>query len=277
MQLHLKVLFFWHLLIICSTGSAQSQTELEGRVYSGEAEVMGIHAINLNLQRATITDSNGFFTIPVRKGDTLVFTAIQFKRKELIVTQEILDMELVTVLLEETLTELNEVVVTPYNLSGNMAVDLNNVKIEPIVDASSLGLLNEKTRRMANGFLKTVRVSKYADLVIGYDTLTLEPKIYLAPKIIKIYDDISGNTKKRQEYAAIEDKITFIEYLRRQYTDVAFIQELKIPQENITDFINYCSFDAAFQKIVSTDDNLKLWEFIKAKSSIYLANTMVDN
>ncbi|KKK78129.1 hypothetical protein LCGC14_2846670, partial [marine sediment metagenome] len=266
MQLYKKVLVLKVLLTLCLISNAQSRTELEGRVYSIEAEVMGTHVVNRSSQRATITDGNGFFTIPVEMGDTLIFTAVQFRRKELILTQEILDLKTVTILLEETLTELKEVVVTPYNLSGNIDKDLSKIKIGPLVDASSLGLLDKNTRRMANGFLQTLRLSKYADLVIGYDTLTLEPKIYLVPKIIKIYDDISGNTKKFETYAAIENEITFVEHLRLQYTDAAFTQDLKIPEQNIIDFINYCSFATGFEKIVSTDDQLKLWEFMRDKS-----------
>lgn len=56
--------------------------------------------------------------IPVRLNDTLVFSAVQFKRKEIVVTEEVLNTRLLFVPLQDVLTELQEVVVMPYNLTG---------------------------------------------------------------------------------------------------------------------------------------------------------------
>lgn len=261
------------LLLTFTFTNAQNHTDLEGRVYSANEDVAGTHVVNRTTLRATITDANGFFAIPVLQDDTLVFTAVHFKRKELVVTQEILDSEPIAILLEEIVTELDEVVVMPYNLTGNIDEDLKQIKIEPVVDASSLGLLKKEIRFKPNGVWKTVKLSKYADLVIGYDTVALQPEIYLMPKIITIYDDISGATKDRKKYAAIEGELALIDYIKASFSEEAFIEELEIPKVRIDEFLNYCTFDVSFDLIVASGDYLKLWEFFKKKSPLFLDNS----
>ncbi len=84
--------------------------------------------MNITANKATITNNNGFFAITVKLNDTLVFSAVQFKKKRVVVTQDILELELVSVPLDDGITELDEVVVTPYNLTGDISKDLRLLK-----------------------------------------------------------------------------------------------------------------------------------------------------
>lgn len=125
-----------HILVPCClliVASAQGQDyfseKLEGRVYSDDGDVAATHVLNTTTERATITDSNGFFAIPARLNDTLVFSAVQYKRKEIVVTLNLLESKFVLIPLEYALTELDEVVVTPYNLSGDIMRDLSHLDI----------------------------------------------------------------------------------------------------------------------------------------------------
>ena len=58
-----------------------------------------------------------------------LFSGVQFKSKELIVSQAVFDSEYVTVYLETFVNELDEVILKPHNLSGNLSSDLSNAKI----------------------------------------------------------------------------------------------------------------------------------------------------
>jgi len=70
-------LFF---LCIGTLGFAQTRL-LEGRVYANDNDVTGVVVQNTTTERATITDIDGYFSIPVSLNDTLVFSAVQLKRK----------------------------------------------------------------------------------------------------------------------------------------------------------------------------------------------------
>ena len=123
-----------------------STKDLEGKVYSKDGDVAATHVLNTTSKRATITDVNGFFSIPVRLNDTLVFSAVQFKKKEIVVTLSIYESTQLRVPLEDILTVLDEVVVTPYNLSGDITKDLLTLDLEPVVTAGTLGLPNANVR-----------------------------------------------------------------------------------------------------------------------------------
>ena len=134
------------ILLFSFSAFSSAQTffskNIQGKVYSADGDVAATHVLNATTKRATITDSDGFFSIQARLNDTIVFSAVQYKKKELIVTTEILAQRMLNIPLEESLTVLDEVIVTPYNLSGDITKDLLVIKTEQVVTAQTLGLPN---------------------------------------------------------------------------------------------------------------------------------------
>ena len=100
---------------------------LEGRVTHPELVVAGIHVINADRGLAEITDIDGNFQISVTVGERLVFSGVQYKKRELIISEEIFALEAITVYLEAFVNELDEVIVKPHQLSGSLASDISNV------------------------------------------------------------------------------------------------------------------------------------------------------
>ncbi|MDT7829713.1 carboxypeptidase-like regulatory domain-containing protein [Pricia sp. S334] len=237
--------------------SAQGQEvfsdKLDGRVYSDDGDVAATHVLNITSQRATITDSNGYFTIPVRLNDTLVFSAVQYKRKELPVTLSVLESKLLLVPLEEARTELDEVVVTPYNLSGDVKRDLARMDIGPVVTASTLGL--------PNAYVKPISKAE-RELYAA----TANPFMSLDPLI----NTITGRKKMLKKRVARNEKYARTERVRQFYVDSLYTTALKIPPDKVDDFLYFCEVDPAFQSLVDTHDRLAIWEFMRKKSLAYL-------
>ncbi|MGB6150413.1 MAG: carboxypeptidase-like regulatory domain-containing protein [Pricia sp.] len=234
---------------------------LEGRVYSDNGDVAATHVLNISTERATITDINGFFSIPVRLNDTLVLSAVQYKRKEIVVTYDILESKLLLIPLEEALVELDEVVVTPYSLSGDMAKDLSTLSIEPVVTASTLGL--------PNAYVKLI--SK-AERELHTATTGGPVGIPLNP----IINGISGRTKMLKNRVSRNETYARTERVKEFYVDSLYTTELQIPKEKIDDFLYFCEVDTAFQSVVDTHDRLAIWEFIREKSLVYLEDNEID-
>ena len=63
---------------------------LEGRVTHPELVVAGIHVINADRGLAEITDIDGNFQISVTVGERLVFSGVQYKKRELIISKKYL-------------------------------------------------------------------------------------------------------------------------------------------------------------------------------------------
>lgn len=247
------------LFVASAQGQEIVSKKLEGRVYSEDGDVAATHVLNVTTERATITDINGFFAIPVSLNDTLVFSAVQYKRKEIFITQSLLESKSVFIPLEEALTELDEVVVTPYNLTGDMFRDLLNLNIDPVVTASTLGL--------PNAYVKPISKAE-RELFAA----TSNPIMSLDPLI----NTITGRKKMLKKRVERNKKYARTERIRAFYIDSLYTTELKIPEVKINDFLYFCEVDTTFQSLVDTHDRLAIWEFLKGKSLIYLENNELE-
>ncbi|MFS4469521.1 carboxypeptidase-like regulatory domain-containing protein [Maribacter sp. 2210JD10-5] len=254
--------FLFIFLNLSFLGTAQSVTVkyLEGRVISKDGDVAATHVLNTTTQKATITDINGFFSIRVRLMDTLVFSAVQFKKKEIVVTQAIYESKNLSVPLEDALTELDEVVVTPYSLSGDIRKDLGTLAIEPVVTASTLGLPNAYVR------VPTKAERELFEASTGGGILPLNP----------ILNGISGRAKMLKKRVARNKLYDRTARVRNFYADSLYRTKLKIPETKTDDFFYFCEIDTAFQTVVDTHDLFKIWDYLERKSIAYRANNNLD-
>ena len=255
-----KILLLFFILM-GTTLSAQTlfTKQIEGRVYSESGDVAATHVLNITSDRASITDLNGFFSIIAKLNDTLVFSAIQFKRKTMVVTHSVLESKMLYVPLEDALTELDEVIVMPYNLTGDMTMDLDRMQIEPVITASTLGLPNAY-----------VKLPTKAERELF--AATANPFMSFDPLI----NAITGRTKMLKERMAKNKKYNRTLRVRAFYADSLYRTEFKIPEDNIADFMYFCEVDPDFQTVVDTHDQLKIWEFMRGKSRTYRANNDLD-
>ena len=236
------------------------QKDLEGKVQSKDGDVAATHVLNTTTQKATITDINGFFSISVHVNDTLVFSAVQFKKKELVITASIYESKFLSVPLEDELTELDEVVVTPYNLSGDITRDLGTLETEPVVTASTLGLPNAYVR------VPTKAERELFEATSGGGFLPLNP----------ILNGISGRTKMLKERLERNKLYDRTARVREFYADSLYRTELKIPENKTDDFFYFCEIDSSFQSIVDSHDLFKIWEYLKMRSLVYRENNDLD-
>ena len=254
--------FLLILLLASSYSEAQSifSNRLEGQVISEGKRIADVHVMNTSRNRATITNANGEFAISAGLNDTILFSAVQYKKKTLVVSAAMLDSKQIIVTLEEFVNELDEVVLRPYDLSGDLSRDMGQMKTGQIVTASTLGL--------PNAYVKPVTQAErhLYEATSGSGGIPLNP----------ILNAMTGRTKYLKKVLAREKKYARTGRVREFYADSLFVQELKIPETKIDDFMFYCEVDFAFSAVVDTHDRLKIWEFLKKKSTIYRENNELD-
>ena len=88
---------------------------LRGKVLYRNSNVVNENVINTTSERATITNDKGEFAINVKLDDELVFTSVNYQIEIVKITQEILDKNRLVVEVNEKVTELDEVVISPEN------------------------------------------------------------------------------------------------------------------------------------------------------------------
>ncbi|MEX0291235.1 MAG: carboxypeptidase-like regulatory domain-containing protein [Flavobacteriaceae bacterium] len=259
---------FFLFVFICSASLAQTSftKTLEGQVKSKEKGIADVHVMNTSANKATISNEEGNFSIRVTLGDTLLFSAVQFKRKTLVVNTAVFESKFVLVSLEEFVNELDEVVVRPYNLSGDLSKDMQDLQIGRVVSATSLGLPNAHVKPMMQSErqLRTAAGPKF------------HPLMLLSPPVDPIINAITGRTKMLKKRVARDKKDRQLRGVRNSIADSLFITQLKIPKERIDDFMYFCEVDEQFETLVSANDKFAIWDFLLRKSSAYRKNNKLE-
>lgn len=131
-----KLLLFCALLVLMACGAYAQSREVTGTVSDNDGSpLIGVTVTVTGTQKATLTDVNGKFSIEASTGQTLNFSYIGYKPITIKVTDAIKPLKVV---FSQTITDLNEVVVTGYtsekkrDLTGAISVvNVNDVKDFP--------------------------------------------------------------------------------------------------------------------------------------------------
>ncbi len=253
-----KIMPLYTLLVFIILSSPllaqEKNVVINGSIINTTSDIEGIHVLNISSLVATITKKDGTFQISGKQNDTLLISSIQYEIQKIVITEEIIKTRSVTVRLLIKVNELDEVVVKPHNLSGNLLRDLKDNKTAyEKVRPSKLGLPNAYVKP------KTQPERRLYEATSGGGILPLNP----------ILNAISGRTKKLKNQLKLvkyEQKITAI---KEQFDKRLYSEFLKIPEENLDGFIYFCAIDPAFIAIQQADDTILMLEFLKKKSVDY--------
>ena len=235
--------------------------QLKGRVKSLSNDVSNVLVINLSSKKSTITDTLGLFTIAVKLGDPIRFSAVQYLAKQIIVTDSILNKGKVLVNLEEKVINLDEVMVTPYNLTGNIDHDIERLGIKPIVTSSSLAL--------PNADIEVVTQSERLLLEADSGKYVYYYGIALIINLHKIMNRTSGRTKSFEDMVARDEIMAIEKEIIAKFSKETMSMDFDIPIENIDGFLTYCLSQTDFPELSDKPSTIEIWEYLRNKSSEY--------
>lgn len=135
-----------------------------------------------------------------------------------------LESRLITSTPEDQLTELDEVIVTPYNLRGEIAKDIGRLKTNPALLAESLGLPN------AHVPIPTQVERQLFEATSGG----------ASSPVNLILNGISGLTKMLKVRVARNKLYEGTLKVRDFYADALYRTKLRIPIDKIDDFLYSC-------------------------------------
>lgn len=212
-QLVLLFLFFTLLSF-----SQEKRIRIHGNVTFNNTVISDVHVINKNTEQGTNTNDNGWFEIPAMVGDSLQFTHINLKNKQVIITKEILKKRNLEIVLEENTYALDGF--TLEKPRSIFYVDPQMVR-PPIVNAKTLNL-------------------PYAKTTVQKDHSILKFRSGGVVSIDNLFNALNGNNKRRKELNKISQEDNTLYNIRRHFTDDFFITDLQIKKKHINPFLNYC-------------------------------------
>ena len=244
----MKVLFYILFLI---PFLSLSQSIIKGKV-TNETDHDGIHVFNKTQSKYTITDHDGQFQIIARANDTIVFSAIQYELKELIVSKKIIATQPITVFLTIKVNDLGVVYIRP-KLSGNLLDDIKNIPTKDLVTAKTLGLPN------ADVIPPTPAERKFYTATNGGGVMSVDA----------ILNAISGRTKKLKLMVKLERKSQLEDRVHQEFNQM-IISDFGVLEDEVYAFIFYASEDKLFSHIVKTKNGIVIYQFLQNKAKGYM-------
>ncbi|MBT8322823.1 MAG: carboxypeptidase-like regulatory domain-containing protein [Eudoraea sp.] len=234
------LLLFMGLFATQAFAQDEERTILRGKVLYRNSNVANENVINSTAERATITNSNGEFAIRVREGDELVFTSITYQIKVVKITREILERNRLVVEVNEKVTELDEVVVSPENQKRFLELkneEFKGYEYETDPTTEVVNIAEDPTVRGMQDGINFVNIFK---------ALFQSKRETGEPRFLKVS-----------------------EVLRQVYDDQFFVVDLQLPQDKIDAFLIYCDNKLPSQEMLKRDNEFQLIDFLVTQSKMY--------
>ncbi|MGK4567010.1 hypothetical protein [Flavobacterium sp. 3HN19-14] len=212
-------LFFFVMIAAASWSQENQRKLLKGKIIAGVSNASDINIVNIQTEKYTVSDEEGYFSIAVQAGDTLMFSAVQFNALKVGIKEEDFQKEILFVKMEPVVNQLSEVVVKQYKN----------------INAVSLGIIPNKIKSYTPAERRLKAGTKGA--------MALDP----------LLNAISGRTAQLKRDLATEKREFWLEKIREWYEDALFTDELKIPADFVKAFQYYIIEDKHFTDVLDTN------------------------
>lgn len=254
------------LIILCLTFSVSfsqdvNRVEIFGKIIVDSIDVEGVTVYNTSSNKGTVTDIDGKFSIEVALNDRVEVSALLFEKFVIVINEDILSSKIMTVFLVERINKLDEIVILPYGLTGNLTVDLESVKtFNPDLDALYFGIQNMDEYEFTEDYKSEVvnMAMEEGSYYNGVDFVAIIG-ILLKP----IFNGKNKNSiDEAQSYNSLTTKYS-LSYLKKN---------LNIPKDSVDEFVSFVE-DNGFDKNLMEDGNeLQFLEFLISQSIVFKKN-----
>ena len=183
-----------------------SEKLLHGIIVADDASVSGVDVVNLGNEKVTVTNAKGEFFILAKAEDILVFSSMTLEMKRMLVDEDDLKSEMITITMTPKINELNEVIVKK-NAAEGISIIPGQKQYTPA---------ERKLYTASSGLL---------DAPLNW---------------------LSGRTEMLKKEIIVERKERLLDKVGVLYEDKYYIQTLKIPEIYIDDFQRYLIEDKEF-------------------------------
>ncbi|MER3376717.1 MAG: carboxypeptidase-like regulatory domain-containing protein [Allomuricauda sp.] len=202
-----------------------------------------VHVINLNQVIGTITDQNGKFTIEAAVNDTLYLSYLGFKSQKVRVTNDMFKIKDTKIALTELAYALEEVIVSPYQLTGYLEIDVKNLPVNTAYQYSISGL----NTSYEAGSKSPSAVTKVLGAILNPADL-LRNLFGKKPKQMRKLRQMKEDDEIKNLLASKFDRETLTELLQLEKVD-------------IEDILNNCNYSKSF---IATANDLQILDAISS-------------
>lgn len=253
-----KLLFL--LLLIFNILSAQKLPReiFYGQLVADSAAVDNILITNKTANLATVSAKDGTFQIAVYVKDTLIFSGLNFSRQNIVLSESDLKFKLLRIKIESQVNSLDEVVIFPNALTGDLKRDSENIKVESVnvnVDVATAvatlyedDLLSSPENKLMPGYVDNSYMMDFA--AIGRKVI----------RALKKTDNEKNKSKDISKFSVL---------VQNRFSDDFFRNTLKMDWSESLAFLNFCERDPKASKFLADSGDFELIEFLLQKKEEY--------
>lgn len=237
------------LFLLVSIPVFSQQVEIQGAIkVPMDAEAAGITVYNLNAQKGTVTDDDGEFEIAVSLNDSLAISSVQYQGFIVIIDQGTMDSKTLNIAVREAVNELEEVIVRPYDLTGNVRVDVQKVEV--------------LDRPLKKSSMEIARSPVPANQRPVENIAMDDPYMKNGINFVNIFKAIFNSEKRQTTDITPMPKADIDLQVRNLYKDEFFRKYIDIERGDIDDFIFYAQEKGLSNELLQKGHELDLIEFL---------------
>jgi hypothetical protein len=264
-----KLLF---LLFIAAAPALFAQdidrTKVSGKIHVPQGEdAEGISVYNISSQKGTVTNADGSFEIEIGENDRVQITALQYQSFTIIVDRGIVERKQMNIFLNPAVNQLEEVVVRPYDLTGNINVDVKKIPTYNITKDLGLSFYNLKYGDDLEPDAQTEISINAAEEALHGNTLKNGANILaimggvaqlLFPEGKKI-----SIVNKQESQSLLSNNI------QQRFSKDFIAENFGISEDKAVDFLFYAQENGLDQDLLKPQNEMQLMEFLFKKSKEY--------
>ena len=236
--------------------------QVSGKLFAAN-DLEGVTIFNTSSKEGTIADFQGNFTLEVALNDVLEISALQYEANTIRVNQEVITTKQIRLFLVDKVNALNEVLLLPSQLSGNLLVDMQNAK-------------GAKKMEMNFGNLKEIEFSEDAftkvdNKIVKKDQLADGLNV---ANIFGLNKLINRPLKKR---SLPKEDISLDKILATRYKSEFYEQNYKIPSPRVEAFIRFVVLNGLTENLLQEKEEFFLLDFFQKKSVEFLKQEYEKN
>ncbi len=248
-----------------------NRIEVTGKVIVETDEKEGITVYNSSSNKGTITDENGNFKIKVALNDIVVFGALQFQDFTVIIDNKVMDSKKLTVFLVEEVNKLDEVIVLPYDLSGNLYVDVQSTRTYNVdLDAIYFGIEHQEEFEFSDDYKSGITNPSVDDQLPYFDN-----GFNVINFVGLLMSPLLKKSKKSKKQKDPEVKVPSGK-LSERYNAEFLKENFDIPLNKTNAFIAFVEDKGIDEQLLVKGKEIQLLEYISKQSKLFLNSKSED-
>jgi len=219
---------------------AQDRIPIKGKLIYRNVNVVAANVVNIDAQINTITDGEGEFEIPVKVGDEIIFSSVQYMIRTVKINPDIIQKNRLIITVNEKINALEEVIITPDDTEKFL--DLKEEEFK------GYDYLRDKSTRLENTIVRQGQLNNGINVI----------------NILKLINKVI-NSKTEEEKRSLKPS----EVLKYVFEIDFFKRDLELTDDQIIGFLEYIDDNLPSQKLLSQSKQFQLIDYLILESKKY--------